>query len=111
MGPLEPLQCQPFARILRINNTKQYIAILMCKILAKGTTQNDMNRAKILTLCCLKTISNYSLPIHIPIGCFQTLLSLLKILCSILYGLSSFLNKHYQKSAPKNLKKKFLFFL
>ena len=46
MGPLEPLQCQPFARILRINNIKQYVAILMCKILAKGTTQNDMNRAK-----------------------------------------------------------------
>lgn len=46
MGPLEPLQCQPFARILRINNTKQYVAILMCKILAKGTAQNGTNRAQ-----------------------------------------------------------------
>lgn len=46
MGPLDPLQCQPFARILCINNTKQYVAILTSKILAKGTTQSDMNRAK-----------------------------------------------------------------
>lgn len=53
MGPLEPLQCQPFARILRINNTKQYVAVLMCKIPAKGTTQNDMNRAKKSHSCAL----------------------------------------------------------
>lgn len=58
MGPLEPLQCQPFARILRINNTKQYVAIVMCKILAKGTTLNHMNREKKLLLCYLKMISN-----------------------------------------------------
>lgn len=64
MGPLEPLQCQPFARILRINNTKQYVEILMGKILAKGTTQNDMNREKNIYL---NMISNYSLPVHIPI--------------------------------------------
>lgn len=84
MGPLEPLQCQPFARILRINNTKQYVAILMCKIPAKGTTQNDRNRAKKFSLlCCLKMISNYSLPLDIPTGCFPSLLSLLKILPSI----------------------------
>lgn len=64
MGPLEPLQCQPFARILRINNTKQYVEILMGKILAKGTTQNDMNREKNIYL---NMISNYSLRVHIPI--------------------------------------------
>lgn len=50
MGPLEPLQCQPFARILRINNTKQYVEILMGKILAKCTTQNDMNREKKISI-------------------------------------------------------------
>jgi len=52
MGPLEPLQCQLFARILCINNTKQYVAILMCKILAKRH-----NTKKFLLLRYLKMIS------------------------------------------------------
>lgn len=61
MGPLEPLQCQPFARILRINNTKQYVAILMCKIPAKDTAQSDANRARIFwPLVALKQTCNSS---------------------------------------------------